>query len=75
MKILLEVARIDIEKVAPGSQVQLFEPLAREHPENLPLVLSAGLALVHDSRGESGVELLEGLSAATRTRPRPGMPG
>ncbi len=60
VKILLEVARIDIEKVAPGSQVQLFEPLAREHPENLPLDLSAGLALVHDSRGESGVELLEG---------------
>jgi tetratricopeptide (TPR) repeat protein len=58
VKLLLEVARIDIEKVAPGSQVQLFEPLARQHPDHVPLVLAAGLALVRDSRGEAGVELL-----------------
>jgi tetratricopeptide (TPR) repeat protein len=60
VRLLLEVSRMDIEKVAPGSQVQLFEPLARQHPEHLPLVLSAGLALVRDSRGEAGVELLSG---------------
>jgi tetratricopeptide (TPR) repeat protein len=58
VKILLEVARIDIEKVAPGSQVQLFEPLARQHPESLPLALAAGLALVRDSRGDEGIAIL-----------------
>jgi tetratricopeptide (TPR) repeat protein len=58
VKVLLEVARLDIEKVAPGSQVQLFEPLARQHPESLPLAVAAGLALVHDSRGDEGVALL-----------------
>jgi tetratricopeptide (TPR) repeat protein len=58
VKVLLEVARIDIEKVAPGSQVQLFVSLARQHPENLPMARSAGLALVHDSRGDEGIEIL-----------------
>jgi tetratricopeptide (TPR) repeat protein len=58
VKILLEVSRIDIEKVAPGSQVQLFEPLARQHPENLPLARTAGLALIHDSRSDEGIEIL-----------------
>jgi tetratricopeptide (TPR) repeat protein len=59
VRILLEVARLDIETVAPGSQVQLFEQLAREHPDNLPLVLATGLALVHDSRSKHGLKLLE----------------
>jgi tetratricopeptide (TPR) repeat protein len=39
--------------------VILFGPLAKEHPENLPLNLTVGLALVADSRGESGLEVLE----------------
>ena len=59
VKILLEMSRLDIDQVSPGSQVQLFEPLVREHPENLPLSLTVGLALVRDSRGEQGVEFLE----------------
>jgi tetratricopeptide (TPR) repeat protein len=58
-RILLEMARLDIDQVSPGSQVQLFEPLVRQHPENLPLSLTVGLALVRDSRGEPGVEFLE----------------
>ena len=48
VRILLEVSRLDIEKVAPGSQVQLFEPMARQHPENVPLALMVGLGATPD---------------------------
>jgi tetratricopeptide (TPR) repeat protein len=58
VRILLEVSRLDIEKVAPGSQVQLFEPMARQHPENVPLALMVGLALIRENRGETGLEVL-----------------
>jgi tetratricopeptide (TPR) repeat protein len=58
VRILLEVARIDIDKVAPGSLVQMFEPLHREQPGNLAIGIVVGLGLVHDSRGEQGVEVL-----------------
>jgi tetratricopeptide (TPR) repeat protein len=57
--LLLEMARMDIDVVNPSSQVILFGPLAREHPENLPLNLTVGLALVADSRAEAGLEVLE----------------
>jgi tetratricopeptide (TPR) repeat protein len=58
VKLLLELARIDIDRVAPGSQVAIFEALVRQHPENLRLAQVLGLALVHDSRGEEGLEVL-----------------
>ncbi|MGC8639961.1 MAG: tetratricopeptide repeat protein [Isosphaeraceae bacterium] len=58
IRYLLEAIRVDIDKVAPGSQVPIFEPLVKEHPENLPLSLVVGLALVHDSRGEEGLKVL-----------------
>ena len=54
VRLLLEMSRLDIDQVSPGSQVQLFEPLVRQHPDNLPLALTVGLALVRDSRGEPG---------------------
>ena len=54
VRILLEMARLDIDQVSPGSQVQLFEPLVRQHPDNLPLAVTLGLALVRDSRGGAG---------------------
>jgi tetratricopeptide (TPR) repeat protein len=57
-RLLLEMGRMDIDRVAPGSQVLLFGPLAREHPENLALNLALGRALVLDSRGDEGVEVL-----------------
>ena len=57
---------MDIDQVSPGSQVLLFGPLAREHPENLPLALTLGQALVRDSRGAEGIEVLE---AALRRHP------
>lgn len=58
VRLLLELIRIDLDKPAPGSQVQVFEPVARQVPESLPLAIAAGLALIHDSRSEDGVEML-----------------
>ena len=58
IRALLEMTRLDIDKVAPGSQVQVFEPLFKEHPENLSLALIVGLALIHDSRPDEGIEVL-----------------
>lgn len=65
-RLLLDMTRLDIDIVSPGSQVILFGPLAREHPENLQLSITVGLALVRDSRGAQGVEVLE---AALRRHP------
>jgi tetratricopeptide (TPR) repeat protein len=58
-RLLLEMTRMDIDQVAPGSQVILFGPLSRQHPDNLPLSLTLGLALVRDSRGTEGLAVLE----------------
>jgi tetratricopeptide (TPR) repeat protein len=58
VRILLELSRMDIEKVAPGSQVQLFEPLVRSGTKSLPLALVVGLALVRENRVDEGLELL-----------------
>ncbi len=57
--LLLEMARMDIDQVSPSSQVILFGPLAKEHPENLALNLTVGSALVADSRGDAGLDVLE----------------
>jgi tetratricopeptide (TPR) repeat protein len=66
VRLLLEMSRLDIEKVAPGSVVQVFEPVSRQNPEYLPLALSVGLALVRDSRSAEGIEVLRD---ALRRRP------
>jgi tetratricopeptide (TPR) repeat protein len=58
VRLLLEMSRLDIEKVAPGSVVQVFEPVWRAHPEYLPLALSVGLALVRNSQSAEGIEVL-----------------
>jgi tetratricopeptide (TPR) repeat protein len=57
-RLLLEVSRLDIDRVAPGSLVQVFAPLWRQHPEILPLALAVGLALVHNSQSAEGIEVL-----------------
>ncbi len=57
-RLLLEMTRIDIDKIAPGSQVQVFEPVWREHPDNLPLGAALGLAFIHDSQADQGLEVL-----------------
>lgn len=58
-RMLLDMTRLDIDIVSPGSQVLLFGPLAEEHPENLHLSVTVGLALVRDSRGAEGIKVLE----------------
>ena len=46
------------EPLWPHSQIALFEPLVKQHPENLPLALTLGQALVHFGRCDEGLELL-----------------
>jgi tetratricopeptide (TPR) repeat protein len=58
VRLLLEMSRIDIDKVAPGSLVQVFEPVWRAHREYLPLALAVGLALVRNSQSAAGIEVL-----------------
>jgi tetratricopeptide (TPR) repeat protein len=58
VRLLLEMSRLDIDRVAPGSQVQVFEPVWRQHPSYLPLALAVGLALVHNSQSAEGIEVL-----------------
>jgi tetratricopeptide (TPR) repeat protein len=59
VRALLETARLDIDQVAPGSQVQIFEPLVAAHPDSLVMALTLGLALVHDSKPGRGLLVLE----------------
>jgi tetratricopeptide (TPR) repeat protein len=58
VRLLLEMSRLDVDRVAPGSVVQVFEPVLRQHPEHLPLALAVGLALVRNSQGAEGIEVL-----------------
>ena len=58
VRLLLEMCRLDIDTVAPGSAVQVFEPVWRQHPEYLPLALAVGLALVHNSQSAEGIAVL-----------------
>jgi tetratricopeptide (TPR) repeat protein len=58
VRLLLEMSRLDIDRVAPGSVVQVFEPVWRQHPAYLPLALAVGLALVRDSQAAEGIEVL-----------------
>jgi len=59
VKILLEMCRLDIERPDPLSQVIKFEPLVKEHPENLPLNLTLGISLIRVNRSEEGLEVLK----------------
>jgi tetratricopeptide (TPR) repeat protein len=58
VRLLLEMSRLDIEQVAPGSAVQVFAPVWRQHPAYLPLALAVGLALVHNSHCAEGIAVL-----------------
>jgi tetratricopeptide (TPR) repeat protein len=58
VRLLLELIRMDIDKAAPGSQVQVFEPVVRQVPGHIPLAITVGLALIHDSRSEEGLTFL-----------------
>ena len=56
VRALLEVPRIDVDKVAPESLVPIFQPAYLQHPESLSLALVAGLALIHNSQFDAGLE-------------------
>ncbi len=58
VRLLLEMSRLDIERVAPGSVVQVFEPVWRQHPAYLPLALAVGYALVRNSQPAEGIAVL-----------------
>jgi tetratricopeptide (TPR) repeat protein len=58
VRLLLEMSRLDIDRVAPGSVVQVFGPVWRQHPAYLPLALAVGSALVHNSQSAEGIEVL-----------------
>jgi tetratricopeptide (TPR) repeat protein len=58
VRLLLEMSRLDIERVAAGSAVQTFAPVWRQHPAYLPLALAVGLALVHNSQPAEGIAVL-----------------
>jgi tetratricopeptide (TPR) repeat protein len=59
VKILLEMSRLDIETADPLSQVILFEPLVKSHPENLPLSLTLGQSMIRVNRSDEGLEILK----------------
>ena len=58
VRFLIELGLLDVDRTAPGSIVLLFEPLAKVVPENLAVARTLGLALIHDSRVDRGVEVL-----------------
>jgi tetratricopeptide (TPR) repeat protein len=58
VRLLLEMSRLDVERVAPGSVAQEFEPVWRQHRGYLPIALAVGLALVRNSQSAEGIEVL-----------------
>jgi tetratricopeptide (TPR) repeat protein len=58
VRLLLEMARLDVDKVHPASVVQILQPVWRQHPSYLSLALAVGLALVHNSESSDGTEVL-----------------
>ena len=60
VKILLEMMRLDVEFPDPLSQLELFEPIARDHPEHQPISLVVGLARVRCNRSDEGLKVLRG---------------
>jgi tetratricopeptide (TPR) repeat protein len=52
------MSRLDLETPDPLSQVLLFEPLVKSHPEHLPLALTHGKALIRVNRTEDGIQVL-----------------
>ena len=55
VRLLITLARLDIDKSAPSSQVNIFEPMVKHVPGDLHLSVALGSALIHDSRSEKGL--------------------
>ncbi|MFO0890860.1 MAG: hypothetical protein U0790_17155 [Isosphaeraceae bacterium] len=58
VRALLELARLDVDRVAPESAVPIFHPLHLQHPEDLTLALVAGRMLIRNSQLDEGIEIL-----------------
>jgi tetratricopeptide (TPR) repeat protein len=58
VQLLLELVRQDAQPPAPGSLVQLFEPMVRLDPGGLAPALALGLALVRSGELDRGLEML-----------------
>jgi tetratricopeptide (TPR) repeat protein len=58
VRLLLNLARLDVDKPSPGSQAQRFAALAPKVPDNLNVAVALGLAYIHDSRPARGVAVL-----------------
>jgi tetratricopeptide (TPR) repeat protein len=56
--LLLELVKADARPPAPGSIVKLFEPVVRQHPDELHSALALGLAQVRAGQVEAGIEQL-----------------
>jgi tetratricopeptide (TPR) repeat protein len=69
VRLLVGVARLDIESVEAGAIVANFEPLYREHPDNMTIAIAVGRALVKDSRAAAGLPILEAVLKRNPQRP------
>ncbi len=58
VRMLLNLARLDVDKPSAGSQVNQFATLAPQVPDNLKINITLGLAYIHDSRAEHGLAVL-----------------
>jgi tetratricopeptide (TPR) repeat protein len=58
LRFLIELARLDLDRPDPESVARFLDPLAREDPDHLQITASLGLALIHNSRVERGIEVL-----------------
>ena len=58
MKLLVRLARLDVDPPDPWSIVNRFEPAARTHAADLPTAVACGLALVLVSRFDDGLTML-----------------
>ena len=58
LKLLLRLARLDVDPPEPWSIVNKFEPAVRARTSDLPTIVACGLALVTVSRFEEGLTML-----------------
>jgi tetratricopeptide (TPR) repeat protein len=59
VQLLLQLIRHDAHAIAPGSVVHELGPVVRANPADLRSTLALGLALVHDSKIDEGLALLD----------------
>ena len=58
VRALLELSRIDVDRVAPEFLVPMIQPVYLQHRESLSLALVTGRALIRNSQFDEGLEAL-----------------